>query len=85
VLTWRRSYDHSAPPLTIEPVTAGKDARYAKLSRASCPPPMLEGHGRALLALLESDIAPGHSAAASRVLIAAHGNSLRALVKHLDN
>ncbi len=45
---------------------------------------MFEGHGRALFTLLAQTIAPTVEAG-KRVIIAAHGNSLRALVKYLDN
>jgi 2,3-bisphosphoglycerate-dependent phosphoglycerate mutase len=86
VLIWRRSYDVPPPPLDeSSEFWPGRDRRYANLKpnelpRTECLKDTLER----FLPYWESDIAPAVRRG-ERVLIAAHGNSLRALVKHLDN
>jgi 2,3-bisphosphoglycerate-dependent phosphoglycerate mutase len=83
---WRRSYD--IPPPTLE---AGderhpeRDPRYAAVARADLPATESLKHtvARFLPYWHESIVPELH--AGKRVLIAAHGNSLRALVKYLDN
>jgi 2,3-bisphosphoglycerate-dependent phosphoglycerate mutase len=82
VLTWRRSYD--IPPPALEPTDAryeGQDARYAgvQVPRTEC----LKDTVARVLPYWNGTIAPAVRSG-KRVLIAAHGNSLRALVKHLD-
>jgi len=82
VLVWRRSYD--TPPPELKPSDAryeGKDPRYAgiKVPLTEC----LKDTVERVVPYWESVIAPTVRAG-RRVLIAAHGNSLRALVKHLD-
>jgi 2,3-bisphosphoglycerate-dependent phosphoglycerate mutase len=85
VKIWRRSYDTPPPPL--EPSDArhpSRDPRYAALSAADLPrTESLKDTVARFLAYWHSTIAPSIRAG-QRVLIAAHGNSLRALVKHLD-
>lgn len=85
VLIWRRSYDIPPPPL--EPSDArhpGHDRRYAGLSKAELPnTECLKDTVARFLPLWHNEIAPA-ILAGKRVLIAAHGNSLRALVKYLD-
>jgi 2,3-bisphosphoglycerate-dependent phosphoglycerate mutase len=85
VLVWRRSYADPPPALTADDERfPGKDPRYAAL-----PPdqlPLTESLATTVdrfLPYWESTIAPAIQAG-KRVIIAAHGNSLRALVKHLD-
>ena len=81
VLVWRRSYDIAPPPL--EPggeFDFSRDRRYAGVA-----PPATESLKTTLERVLPywtSDIAPCLSAGES-LMIAAHGNSLRAIVKHL--
>jgi len=86
VKLWRRSY--SIPPPALEesdPRYPGHDPRYAGLAKADVPKTeSLELTVRRFLPYWHSDIAPALTAG-KRVLIAAHGNSLRALVKYLDN
>jgi 2,3-bisphosphoglycerate-dependent phosphoglycerate mutase len=86
VLTWRRSYDIPPPPLeTTSQYWPGKDPRYAKLTAAELPATeCLKDTVARFLPFWESDIAPAIRRG-ERVLVTAHGNSLRALVKHLDN
>ncbi|MFC4334856.1 phosphoglyceromutase [Salininema proteolyticum] len=84
-MTWRRSYD--TPPPEIEPGSEfGQDAdpRYADLPpelmpRTECLKDVLER----MLPYWYDGIVPDLNAGRT-VLVAAHGNSLRALVKHLD-
>jgi 2,3-bisphosphoglycerate-dependent phosphoglycerate mutase len=85
VLIWRRSYD--IPPPALEPSDPrhpGKDPRYARLSAAELPlTECLKDTVGRFLPYWHETIAP-KVGAGERVLIAAHGNSLRALVKYLD-
>ena len=83
VLVWRRSYDTPPPPLEKNDSRyEGSDPRYAgvMVPRSEC----LKDTVARVIPYWNSAIAPAVSAG-RRVLIAAHGNSLRALVKHLDN
>jgi 2,3-bisphosphoglycerate-dependent phosphoglycerate mutase len=83
VLVWRRSYDTPPPELApSDPRYEGKDLRYAGIDvpRSEC----LKDTVARVLPYWNSTIAPSIRGK-KRVLIAAHGNSLRALVKHLDN
>ena len=85
VLAWRRSYDTPPPPL--EPNDArfpGADPRYAALGPGELPlTECLKDTVARVLPHWNSSIAPAVSAG-KRVIVAAHGNSLRALVKYLD-
>jgi 2,3-bisphosphoglycerate-dependent phosphoglycerate mutase len=85
VKIWRRSYDVPPPPL--EPSDTrfpGHDRRYASLSDAELPrTESLKDTVARFLPYWHDVIAPAVRDK-KRVLIAAHGNSLRALVKHLD-
>jgi 2,3-bisphosphoglycerate-dependent phosphoglycerate mutase len=85
VKLWRRSYDVPPPPLTPEdPMWPGRDPRYAGLRPGELPlSESLKDTVARFLPYWESDIAPALRRG-ERVLLAAHGNSLRALVKHLD-
>jgi 2,3-bisphosphoglycerate-dependent phosphoglycerate mutase len=84
-MTWRRSYDVPPPPIADDdPLSQAGDPRYATLPpelrpRTECLKDVL---GRMLPYWYDAivpDLAAGRS-----VLVVAHGNSLRALVKHLD-
>jgi len=85
VFLWRRSYDLAPPPL--EPVDErfpGHDRRYRDLDFSELPlTESLKDTEVRLLPLWKETIAPA-IASGQRALIVAHGNSLRALVKHLD-
>lgn len=85
VKKWRRSYDIQPPALTPDdPRFPGHDPRYAGLSDAELPrTECLKDTVARFLPYYHGTIAPD-IAAGKRVLIVAHGNSLRALVKHLD-
>ncbi len=82
---WRRSYATPPPPLTLDdPRYPGHDRRYADLSRNEIPlTESLQNTVARFLPYWQETIAP-QIKQGQRVLIVAHGNSLRALVKHLD-
>ena len=85
VLVWRRSYD--TPPPALGPGDARcerADPRYAKLTAAQVPlTECLKDTVARVLPYWNEQLAPAISSG-QRVLIAAHGNSLRALIKYLD-
>ena len=86
VLVWRRSYDTPPPPLEKnDPRFPGNDPRYATLAPEEVPvTECLKDTVDRFLPLWNDEIAP-MIRSGKRVIIAAHGNSLRALVKYLDN
>ena len=85
VLVWRRSYD--TPPPALEksnPHYPGNDPRYGDLSEKELPlTECLKDTVARFLPYWHETIAPTIQSG-KRVIIAAHGNSLRALVKYLD-
>ena len=85
VLAWRRSYDVPPPPLAPEdPRSERNDPRYAKLSAAQIPrTECLKDTVARVLPLWHEELAP-QIARGERLLVSAHGNSMRALVKYLD-
>ena len=85
VKVWRRSYAIPPPALTPDDERhPGHDPRYAGLTEDELPlTECLKDTVERFLPYWESDIAPAVRRG-DRVLISAHGNSLRALVKHLD-
>ena len=85
VLIWRRSYDIPPPPLTTDDERyPGHDRRYASLTAQELPlTECLKDTVDRFLPYWHGTIAPAIRAG-RRVLITAHGNSLRALVKYLD-
>ncbi len=85
VKIWRRSYATPPPPLTPDDERhAGRDPRYASLTKDLLPlTESLADTVARFLPYWHDQIVPDVKAG-RRVLIAAHGNSLRALVKHLD-
>jgi 2,3-bisphosphoglycerate-dependent phosphoglycerate mutase len=86
VKIWRRSYDTPPPPLTADDERfPGRDPRYTSLSPAELPlTECLKDTVARMLPHWHNEIAPAVKAG-QRVIVAAHGNSLRALVKYLDN
>jgi 2,3-bisphosphoglycerate-dependent phosphoglycerate mutase len=86
VKIWRRSYDIAPPPLTIDdPRHPSRERRYASLSPKELPlTESLKDTVARFLPYWHQAIAPDIRAG-RKVLIAAHGNSLRALVKYLDH
>jgi len=82
VLVWRRSYDIPPPALSLhDEGYQGKDPRYAGVSVPRSE--SLKDTVARVIPCWEGTLAPALRAG-RRVLVAAHGNSLRALIKHLD-
>jgi 2,3-bisphosphoglycerate-dependent phosphoglycerate mutase len=85
VLIWRRSYD--TPPMPLDPAdprTSYDDPRYAHLKREEIPlAECLKDTVARVIPYWNTEIAPAIRAG-KQILISAHGNSLRALIKHLD-
>jgi 2,3-bisphosphoglycerate-dependent phosphoglycerate mutase len=86
VKIWRRSYDIRPPALTPDDERfPGRDPRYAHLTGDELPfTECLKDTVERFLPYWQGTIAPDVKAG-KKVVIAAHGNSLRALVKYLDN
>jgi 2,3-bisphosphoglycerate-dependent phosphoglycerate mutase len=86
VLIWRRSYNIAPPALEeSDDRFPGKDKRYATLTKEQLPlTECLEDTVARVVPFWENTIAPDIKAG-KKIIIAAHGNSLRALVKYLDN
>jgi 2,3-bisphosphoglycerate-dependent phosphoglycerate mutase len=86
VKIWRRSYDVPPPPLMPDdPRHPSRDRRYASLTPQELPlTESLKDTVARFMPYWHDAIAPDIRAG-KKVLIAAHGNSLRALVKYLDN
>jgi 2,3-bisphosphoglycerate-dependent phosphoglycerate mutase len=86
VKIWRRSYD--TPPMSLEESDTrypGKDIRYAGLTKKELPlTECLKDTVERVVPYWENEICP-QIKAGKKIIIAAHGNSLRALVKYLDN
>jgi len=85
VLVWRRSYDIPPPAFAAgDPANPASDRRYAALSKHELPlAESLKDTVARVVPCWEQVIAP-RVRAGERLIVAAHGNSLRALVKHLD-
>jgi 2,3-bisphosphoglycerate-dependent phosphoglycerate mutase len=86
VLIWRRAYAIAPNPLALDDPRHPKfDPRYARLSAQQLPATeCLKDTVERVLPFWEETIAPAIRAG-RRVMISAHGNSLRALIKHLDH
>lgn len=86
MLIWRRSYDTPPPPLEeSDERFPGKDRRYTGMDPADVPKSeSLKDTVARFLPIWHDTIAPTIKSG-KRVIIAAHGNSLRALVKYLDD
>jgi 2,3-bisphosphoglycerate-dependent phosphoglycerate mutase len=86
VLVWRRSYDIPPPPLEkSDERFPGRDPRYQDVPEAELPlTECLKDTVDRFLPYWHEVIAP-QVKAGKKLVIAAHGNSLRALVKYLDN
>jgi len=86
VLVWRRSYD--TPPPALEPTDPRcerGDLRYAKVDPQDVPlTECLKDTVARVLPFWNESMAPAIQAG-KRIVVAAHGNSIRALVKYLDN
>ena len=86
VKIWRRAYDIPPPPLTPDdPRHAARDPRYKDLAAGEVPlTESLKDTVARFLPYWHESIAPAVMAG-QRVIVAAHGNSLRAMVKYLDH
>ena len=86
VMAWRRSFDVPPPAMELQDSRyEGSDRRYAKLSPAQVPlTECLKDTVERVMPFWNESLAPAIRAG-QRVLVSAHGNSLRALVKYLDN
>ena len=86
VLVWRRSYDTPPPALEAnDPRGQRQDVRYAKLSPEQIPlTECLKDTVARVLPFWNEAMAPAIKSG-QRIVIAAHGNSIRALIKYLDN
>lgn len=83
---WRRSFDVAPPPLLRDdPRYPGRDPRYASLSEADLPLGETLKDTVARFTVYWNRIIVPSLEAGRRVIISAHGNSLRALVKYLDH
>ena len=85
VLTWRRSYDTPPPALTLDdPRCERSDLRYARLKPEEVPlTECLKDTVARVLPFWNAVMAP-EIHAGRRLVVVAHGNSIRALVKYLD-
>jgi 2,3-bisphosphoglycerate-dependent phosphoglycerate mutase len=85
VLIWRRAYAIAPDPLALDdPRHPRHDRRYAKIAADKLPATeCLKDTVARVIPFWNESIAPAVRAG-RRVLVAAHGNSLRALIKHLD-
>ncbi len=85
VLVWRRSYDTPPNPLEPnDPRASYNDPRYANLKREEIPlTECLKDTVARVMPVWNESIAPAIRAG-KRIIISAHGNSLRALIKSLD-
>ncbi len=85
VKVWRRSFEIAPPPLDVADPVSGIDDRYANVALADLP------RAECLVDVIKRMLPWWHESIATdlrngdTVLVAAHGNSLRALVKHLDS
>jgi 2,3-bisphosphoglycerate-dependent phosphoglycerate mutase len=86
VLIWRRSYDTPPPPLAADDERSERaDRRYARLKPEEVPlTECLKDTVARVLPFWNESMAPAIKAG-KRLVVAAHGNSIRALVKYLDN
>ncbi|MFM9880236.1 MAG: 2,3-diphosphoglycerate-dependent phosphoglycerate mutase [Burkholderiaceae bacterium] len=86
VMAWRRSYDVPPPSLAEgDPRSERGDIRYAKLQPSQIPlTECLKDTVERVMPLWNEALAPAIMAG-KRVVVAAHGNSIRALVKYLDD
>lgn len=85
VLVWRRSYDTPPPPLGAEEAAVeGADRRYARMAPGEMPlTECLKDTVARVLPFWNESMAPAIKAG-KRIVVAAHGNSIRALIKYLD-
>jgi 2,3-bisphosphoglycerate-dependent phosphoglycerate mutase len=86
ILVWRRSYDTPPPALErSDERYPGKDRRYASMNPADIPVTECLKDTVARFLPHWNDVIAPQVKSGKRVLVAAHGNTIRALVKYLDN
>jgi 2,3-bisphosphoglycerate-dependent phosphoglycerate mutase len=84
-MAWRRSFDVPPPPMAADhPFSVAADARYAGLAPGVVPATECLADVIVRLIPYWTDVMAADLLAGRTVLVAAHGNSLRALIKHLD-
>jgi 2,3-bisphosphoglycerate-dependent phosphoglycerate mutase len=85
VLIWRRSYDTPPPALDVDdPRSERGDVRYAKLKPEQIPlTECLKDTVARVMPFWQENLAPAIKSG-KRIVVAAHGNSIRAMVKYLD-
>jgi 2,3-bisphosphoglycerate-dependent phosphoglycerate mutase len=85
VLIWRRSYDTPPPALELsDPRSERSDIRYAKLNAQDIPlTECLKDTVARVIPFWNESMAPAIKVG-KRIVVAAHGNSIRALIKYLD-
>lgn len=86
VLVWRRSYDTPPPALEAsDPRSERADVRYAKLQAVQIPlTECLKDTVARVMPFWNEELAPAIKSG-KRVVVAAHGNSIRAMIKYLDD
>lgn len=86
VLVWRRSFDTPPPALdATDPRSERADVRYKRLNPSDIPlTECLKDTVARVMPFWDESMAPAIKAG-KRIVVAAHGNSIRALVKYLDN
>jgi 2,3-bisphosphoglycerate-dependent phosphoglycerate mutase len=83
-MLWRRSYDVPPPPLAADDTAGWADERYAALPPDALPRTECLADVVARLLPYWYDVLVPDLRSGRNVLVVAHGNSLRALIKHLD-
>ncbi|HLC79964.1 MAG TPA: 2,3-diphosphoglycerate-dependent phosphoglycerate mutase [archaeon] len=84
VFMWRRSYDIAPPALGKNDPNPAKDPRYKSLKKSEIPlTESLKDTVDRVIPYWKSELAPALKSGKS-ILICAHGNSIRALIKHID-
>ena len=87
VLLWRRSYDVPPPPLTDnDPTNPKNDVKYSNITEAGAQPATesLKDTVNRIVPYWEEEMVPTLKKN-KQVLVAAHGNSLRGIIKHIKN
>ncbi|MEI8202056.1 MAG: 2,3-diphosphoglycerate-dependent phosphoglycerate mutase [Bacteroidota bacterium] len=87
VLLWRRSYDVPPPPLAADdPTNPKNDVKYSNITEAGAQPATesLKDTVNRIVPYWEEEMVPNLKKN-KQVLVAAHGNSLRGIIKHIKN
>ncbi|NLJ81841.1 MAG: 2,3-diphosphoglycerate-dependent phosphoglycerate mutase [Bacteroidales bacterium] len=87
ILSWRRSYDVAPPPLPLDdPQHPANDPKYQELNEEGCTPgtESLSDTIKRIIPYWENEIIPKLKQH-KEILVGGHGNSLRAIIKHIKN